>query len=276
MRRSRRTTPPPTARETRPARQAPEEQPRVLAARLYELHCEAGKDELYLERWPGDSELFGVLQFAQEHANRLKGQAYREAAKLRLLLAEWLRLAADPFQLAAIDDARAGGTSWKEMALALRYLDRLGEPNPGSAMNLRKRLYVAVNGRPGDRRQPQVAHLIDRRTMEARIAEAQFIAAGEARYAELDAVARALLRHHEAGEFPTDPDDDGFWWEQLAEAVDDRRSASERANLLVYVRGVVRETRAYARRSGQSAVATEQAGRTLEGAARLVELDTDS
>lgn len=274
MRRSRRT-PPPTARETRPARQAPEQQPRVLAAQLYELHREIGKDELYLERWPGDHELFGVLQFAQEHANRLKGQAYREAAVLRMQLAEWLRLAADPFQLSAIDDARAGGTSWKEMALALRFLDRLGEPNPGSAMNLRKRLYVAVHGRPGDRRQPQVAHLIDRRAMEARIAEAQFIAAGEARYAELDAVARALLKHHESGEIPEDPDDDGFWWEQLAEAVDDRRSASERANLLVYVRGVAREARAYGKRTGQPPATTEQATGVLDAAAGLVDLDAD-
>ncbi|MFJ4342998.1 hypothetical protein [Streptomyces sp. NPDC088915] len=274
MRRPRRT-PPPTVRETRPARQAPEKQPRVLAARLYELHRETGKDELYLERWPGDHELFGVLQFAQEHAARLTGEAYQEAAVLRMQLAEWLRLAADPFQLAAIDDARASGTSWKEMALKLRYLDRLGEPNPGSAMNLRKRLYVAVNGRPGDRRQPQVAHLIDRRAMEARIAEAQFIAAGEARYAELDAVARALLKHHEAGEIRVDPDDDEFWWEQLTEAVDDRHNASERANLLVYVRGVVREARAYAKRTGRPPAATEEAGSALDVAAGLVDLDAD-
>lgn len=248
----------------------------MLAARLYELHREAGKGEPYLERWPGDAELFGVLTFAQQYANQLKGEAHRKAAVLRMQLAEWLRLAADPFQLSAIDDARAGGTSWKEMALVLRYLNRLGEPNPGSAMNLRKRLYVAVKGRPGDRRQPQVAHLIDRRAMEARIAEAQFIAAGEARYAELDAAARALLKHYEAGEIHADPDDDGFWWEQLTEAVDDRRSASERANLLVYVRGVVRETRAYSKRSGKPPAATEQAGSILEAAARLLDLDADS
>ncbi|RPK32417.1 hypothetical protein EES39_38685 [Streptomyces sp. ADI92-24] len=274
MRRPRRT-PAPTARDTRPARQAPEEQPRALAARLYELHREAGRDEPYLERWPGDAELFGVLTFAQQYASQLKGEAHRKAAVLRMQLAEWLRLAADPFQLSAIDDARTGGTSWKEMALVLRYLDRLGEPNPGSAMNLRKRLYVVVNGRPGDRRQPQVAHLIDRRAMEARIAEAQFIAAGEARYVELDAVARALLEHYEAGEIPADPDDDGFWWDQLAEAVDDRHSASERANLLVYVRGVTREAQAYARRSDQPPATTEQAERVLEQAAALVGLDGD-
>ncbi|MYS32907.1 hypothetical protein K388_07102 [Streptomyces sp. KhCrAH-43] len=274
MRRSRKSTPP-TARETRPARPAPEESPRALAGQLYELHRETGKDEPYLERWPGDHELFGVLQFAQEHADRLKGKAYRKAAVLRIQLAEWLRLAADPFQLAAIDDARAGGTAWKEMALALRYLDRFGEPNPGSAVNLRKRLHVAVNGRPGDRRQPQVAHLIDRRAMEARVAEARFIAAGEARYAELDSVARALLKHRGSGEIRTDPDDDGFWWEQLAEAVDDRRNASERANLLVYVRGVTRETRAYAATSGRSAATTEQAAKVLAVAAGLVDLDLE-
>ncbi|MFE4264499.1 hypothetical protein [Streptomyces sp. NPDC056883] len=247
----------------------------MLAARLYELHREAGKDEPYLERWPGDAELFGVLTFAQDYASRLTGEPYRKAAVLRMQLAEWLRLAADPFQLAALDDARAGGTSWKEMALVLRYLDRLGEPNPGSAVNLRKRLYVAVNGRPGDRRQPQVAHLIDQRAMEARLAEARFIAAGEARYADLDTVARALLKHYEAGEILVDPEDDGFWWESLTEAVDDRHSASERANLLVYVRGVLRETQAYAKRSGEAPAVTEQAGTALEQAIGLVDLGAD-
>ncbi|WP_228982157.1 hypothetical protein [Streptomyces sp. DH12] len=241
-----------------------------MAARLYELHRDASSDEEYLELWPGDRELFGVLSFAQEHGNRLKGEAYRAAAVLRMQLAEWLRRAADPFQLSAIDDARAGGTSWKELALKLKYLDRNGEPNPGSAMNLRKRLYVAVKGQPDDRRQPQVADLIDRRAMEARLAEARFIESGEARYAELDAAARNLLKHYEAGEIHTDPDDDGFWLEQLAEVVDDRRDASERANLVVYVRGVIRETFAYARRSEQAPATTGEARQALETAAALV------
>lgn len=267
----RKNTPPPTAREARPARQAPEQPARELAADLYDLHREAGRDEPYLERWPGDTELFGVLQFAQEHADRLKGAAYQKAAGLRIQLAEWLRLAADPFQLSAIDDARTGGVSWKAIALKLRYVDRLGEPNPGSAMNLRQRLYVAVHGRPGDRRQPQVAHLLDRRAMEARIAEARFIAAGEARYTELDAAARALLAHYEARDILADPEDDGFWWGQLAEVVDDRQDASERANLLVYVRAVVRETYTYAKRSGEPAATTEQAKQALEAAATLVD-----
>ncbi|MFC9816485.1 hypothetical protein ACFVJM_30995 [Streptomyces virginiae] len=242
-----------------------------MAARLYELHREASSDEEYLELWPGDRELFGVLSFAQEHATRLKGDAYRAAAVLRMQLAEWLRLAADPFQLSAIDDARAGGTSWREMALRLQYLDRHGEPNPGSAVNLRKRLYVAVNGQPGDRRQPQVADLIDRRAVETRLAEARFIKSGEARYTELDAAARTLLKHFKAGEIRTDPDDDGFWLEQLAEVVDDRRDASERANLVVYVRGLIRETAAYARRSEQPSAITDQARQAMEAAAALAE-----
>ncbi|MFD8385210.1 hypothetical protein ACFV2X_42960 [Streptomyces sp. NPDC059679] len=245
----------------------------MLASQLYDLHRKVSRGEQYLERWPGDAELFGVLQFAQEHADRLNGEAYQEAAVLRMQLAEWLRLAADPFQLSAIDDARAGGTSWREIALKLRYLDRLGEPNPGSAMNLRKRLYVAVNGRPGDRRQPQVAHLIDRRAMEARIAEARLIEVGEAHYPEADVAARALLEYYRSGEIPVDPDDDGFWWEELAGAVDDRRDASERANLLVYVRGVVRETYAYAKRSGQPPAVTDRARQVLKEAASLVNLD---
>ncbi|MER7223370.1 hypothetical protein [Streptomyces rubradiris] len=239
---------------------------------MYELHREASRDEPYLERWPGDTELFGVLAFAQEHARRLTGDAYREAAVLRIQLAEWLRLAADPFQLSAIDDARTGGVPWREMALALRYLDRAGQPNPGSVVNLRKRLHVAVNGNPDDRRQPEVAHLVDQRATEVRLAEQRRIAAGESVYRQLDAAARVLLRHHAAGEILENPDDDGFWWGELAEAVDDRRDARERANLVTYVRGVVRETRAYAKRLGEPAAATDQARAALEAAVRLVEL----
>ncbi|QIP74712.1 hypothetical protein [Streptomyces sp. VN1] len=271
MRRTRKTAPP-TAREARPARQAPKAPPHTLAAQLYELHRESSRDEAYLEHWPGDGELFGVLAFTQEHAHRLAGDAYRQAAMLRVQLAEWLRLAADPFQLSAIDDARAGGISWGEMALALGYVSRQGQPNPGSAMNLRKRLHVVVNGKPGDRRQPQVAHLVDQRAAEARIAEQQRIAAGEAVYAELDTAARTLLRHHEAGEILEDPDDDGFWWGELAEAVDDRQDARERANLVTYVRGAVREAQAYAKRQGRPSATTEQAMEALETATRLVEL----
>lgn len=268
MRRSNKT-PPPAARDVRPARQAPEEPPLALAARLYQLHREASRDEEYLELWPGDRELFGVLAFAQEHAAQLKGEAYRTAAELRLQLAEWLRLAADPFQLSAIDDARAGGTPWTEVARKLRYFDRLGKPNAGSAMNLRKRLYVAVHGRPGDRRQPQVADVIDQRAVQERLEKARFIKSGEARYAELDAAARALLGHYAAGEIAADPEDDGYWWEELAEVVDDRQDAAERANLVVYVRGVIRETRAYAKKSRQSPAFTDQAMRALEAASAL-------
>ncbi|MET7889564.1 hypothetical protein ABZT11_43525 [Streptomyces avermitilis] len=250
--------------------------PPALAARLYELHSRAGRDESYLERWPGDTELVGVLAFGQEHAHRLTGEAYQQAAVLRIQLADWLRLAADPFQLSAIDDARAGGTSWADIAVALRYVNRQGEPNPGSAMNARKRLHVAVNGKPGDRRQPQVAHLIDQRAAEERIAEQRRIAAGEALYARLDGVARALLEHHGAGEILEDPDDDGFWWGELAEAVDDRRDAWERANLVSYVRGAVRETQAYTRRTGKPAATTERAREALKAAAELVELSAES
>ncbi|MFE4829968.1 hypothetical protein [Streptomyces sp. NPDC056672] len=227
-------------------RKPPADPPEVLSARLYELHQATGRDQEYLERWPGDAALSGVLQFAQEHAAALKGSAFQAAAILRIQLAEWLRLSADPFQLAAIDDARADGVSWEEIALKLGYLSAAGKPNLGSAKNLRDRLYVVVNGRPGDRRQPQVARLIDKRAAEERLARARFIEAGEARYREVDAAARALLEQYEAGQILVNPDDDGYWWEALADAVAKCETATERATLSVYLRGVLRETYAYA------------------------------
>ncbi|MFJ3365765.1 hypothetical protein [Streptomyces anthocyanicus] len=264
-------------RDKRPVRKPPANAPNVLSAALYELHAAAGKDQEYLEHWPGDSDLLGVLRFAQAHAGTLKDDAFRTAAVLRMQLAEWLRLAADPFQLAAIDDARSGGLKWEGIALELGYISRSGNPNPGSAKNLRDRLYVAVNGEPGDRRQPQVAHLIDRRAAEQRRAEARFINAGEARYAEMDAVARALLERYKAGEVLVDPDDDGYWWEELSDAVEDRRGAAERARLAVYVRAVLRATHSYARHTSQPPASTQQARRVMEAAATLVQsVDTEA
>lgn len=271
MPRSRKAAPPPVTRDKRPARKPPQDPPQVLAAELYELHIAAGKDQEYLERWPGDADLLGVLQFAQEYAGALKGDSFQKAAVLRMQLAEWLRLAADPFQLGAIDDARTGHLTWEEIALKLGYIGRSGKPNPGSAKNLRDRLYVAVNGEAGDRRQPQVAHLIDRREAERRRAEARFVEAGQARYAEVDAVARALLGRYEAGEVLVDPDDDGFWWEEVAGAVDDRQGPADRARLAVYVGAVVRQTFSYAARTGQAPASTESALRALKEAAALTQ-----
>ncbi|MER7688694.1 hypothetical protein [Streptomyces sp. NPDC097610] len=272
MRRTRKATPPPVAREMRPVRQPPKRPPRELAADLYALHEAAGKDQQYLERWPGDTDLLGVLQFAQEHAGALKDKDFQKAAELRMQLAECLRLAADPFQLAAIDDARTGRMSWAEIARRLGYFSRSGKPNPGSAKNLRDRLYVAVHGEPEDRRQPHVAPLIDRRGAEQRLAEARFIEAGVARYAEVDAAARALLERFDAGEVLVDPDDDGYWWEELAAVVDDRQGAADRARLAVYVRGAVRHTYGYAMRTNQPPASTDLARHVLESALTLTHL----
>ncbi len=269
MPRSRKAAPPPVTRDKRPVRKPPQDPPQALTAELYELHIAAGKDQEYLERWPGDADLLGVLQFAQEYAGALKGDSFQKAAVLRMQLAEWLRLAADPFQLAAIDDARTGHLTWEEIALKLGYIGRSGKPNPGIAKNLRDRLYVAVNGEPGDRRQPQVAHLIDRREAERRRAETRFIEAGEARYAEVDAVARALLNLYETGEILLDPDDDGYWWEELAGAVDDRQGPADRARLAVYVGAVVRQTYTYAKRTKQEPVGTNTSRSLLEKAAAI-------
>jgi hypothetical protein len=261
---------PPVTREARPARQPNGEHPRVLAAKLYELHEEGGADQEYLERWPGDGELYGVLAFAEKHADRLRDrEAHQEAALLRMMLAEWLRQLADPFQLRAMDDARAAGVSWDRLAIQLGFTDLDGEPRPSSAHNRHSRLKVAAHGTPEDRRQPEVARLIEKREAEVRLARTRFVQAEEARYPAMDAAARALLHHYTRGELLADPDDN-FWWGELAAAVDDRQGASERANLLVYVRGAVRETYAFAEQSGQDLAATQEALHALEAAAALV------
>ncbi|NEB59731.1 hypothetical protein G3I20_18745 [Streptomyces sp. SID8111] len=266
---------PKATRERRPARRLQGVDPRVLAGKLYELHARAERrgDQGYLERWPGDGETHGVLHFAQAHADRLEGEAYQQAALLRITLAEWLRQQADPLQLRALDDARGAGVQWDQVALALQYTNADGEPNPSSAFNRHASLKVAVLGRPEDRRQPHVARIIEARAAQEELERRERERAEDARYPAMDAAARALLEHFEAGEILSDPDDD-FWWSELADVVDDRRDASERANLVVYVRGVVRETYAHARRTGEPPATTERARQALEEAAALVDPST--
>ncbi|MFG2162795.1 hypothetical protein [Streptomyces olivaceus] len=264
--------PPKATRERRPARRLQGVDPRVLAGQLYELHARAerGGDQGYLERWPGDGETHGVLLFAQAHADRLAGEAHQQAALLRITLAEWLRQQADPLQLRALDDARGAGVRWDQVALALQYIGADGEPNPSSAFNRHASLKVAVHGEPEDRRQPHVARIIEARVVREELERRERERAEDARYPAMDAAARALLTHFREGEILSDPDDD-FWWDELVEVVDDRRDATERANLVVYVRGAVHETYAYARRTGQEPTTTAQAAAALEAASALVD-----
>jgi hypothetical protein len=262
---------PPLTRVTRPVRQPNGRPPRVLAARLYELHAAQGRDQEHLERWPGDGELYQVLVFAERYADRLKAPEDRqESAMLRLELAEWLRQLADPLQLRAIDDARTVRVPWEKIALALGFTNRDGQPLPGSAANRRSRLVVAVHGTPEDRRQPEVAREVKARVAREEAARRERERTEDPRYPAMDAAARALLHHYSAGELLTDPDDD-FWWDQLASVIDDRRSASERAGLALYVRKVVEETEALARRTGQPTGATEEARAAVAAAAAVVE-----
>ncbi|MFF2926623.1 hypothetical protein ACFVTP_30150 [Streptomyces celluloflavus] len=269
---TKKTAPPKATRERRPARRLQGVDPRVLAGQLYELHARAERsgDQGYLERWPGDGETHGVLLFTQVHADRLKGEAYERAALLRVTLAEWLRQQADPLQLRALDDARGAGVRWDQVALALQYIGTDGEPNPSSAFNRHASLKVAVHGGPEDRRQPHVARIIEARAVKEELERRERERAEDARYPAMDAAARALLAHFQGGEILGDPDDD-FWWDELADVVDDRRDASERANLVVYVRGAVHETYAYARRTGQDPATSAQANAALETAAALVD-----
>ncbi|MFE5847576.1 hypothetical protein ACFQ7N_38755 [Streptomyces niveus] len=149
----------------------------------------------------------------------------------------------------------------------------MGSRIPSSAFNKHASLKVAVHGEPEDRRQPYVARIIEARTVREELERRERERTEDARYPAMDAAARALLKHFEDGEILSNPDDD-FWWNELTDAVDDRRDASERANLVVYVRNVVRETYSYARLVGKNPAATGRARQALESAAALAGLST--
>ncbi|MDH6711216.1 hypothetical protein P3T27_007969 [Kitasatospora sp. MAA19] len=242
--------------------------PRAEAARLYDLHAaERDADDEALAWWPGDTELWGVLRWAESHARALNGDGARqEAALLRTRLIQWLREQTDALQLRAVGDAREAGVSWERLAPAL------GVESVNGAYNKARRLKVAVEGDPEDRRSPDVARLIEERAAAEALARRRTEALEGARFPAIAAACRALL--HNRRDLATDKEDP-FWMDQLAAVVDDRHSPAERAMLTMYLRNAVRETYQAAKASASPAASTPEALAALEAAAHLAAAPTE-
>lgn len=187
---------------------------------------------------PADDELFGALLYLEAHAGALKSVAARRASALdRTRLWEYLRQQADVHQSRAVDDARAAGAEWAELASALAV------NAPSAAYNKALRLRAAALTNPADpdlpvRRTPEAVLLAERQAEAQAAAERRAEEEASRRHALMAPVAHRLLEHRVVLD---DDDDVTFWLDQIEAVLPHCETPTQSVSLGIYVEAVVRE-----------------------------------
>lgn len=242
----------------------------AVIGELRQLH-EAAEDT-NVDRMPADEELFRALLHLETHADALKDdRAQRDSAIKRVRLWEYLREQVDLHQSKAIDQARAAGVQWVDLAPSLAV------NAPSAAYNKAKRLQAAVLTEEAGRRTIDKRPV--RRTPEA-VREFERLAAAKAaaqRRAEAEAAARHALLAPLAQrliEQRAGLDDEGevtYWLDQIAEVLTECRTPTQLVSLEIYVKAVVRELRKIERTTARAAASTADAQAAYAAAAKLID-----
>ncbi|MFE4756533.1 hypothetical protein ACFRIB_41125 [Streptomyces mirabilis] len=232
-----------------------------LADRLRELH-ELGSDP-ELERFPDSQELLLVLLHADRTAGQLTQPEHQpvnvlgEAAVLRTKLWQYLRELADAKQLRAIEDGRDAGVPWDHFADALCVTSKQG------AYQRARRLKAEQLREPGEWRTPEVATSHERRALTEERAERARITEQVRRFPLAVRIARMLLDQRD-GLVVSGMSQ--YWLEEIEDTIDDRTTATERANFTGFIESFVRNILQLSQETGRQAATTADAQHALERA----------
>ncbi|WP_328786089.1 hypothetical protein OHT68_49030 (plasmid) [Streptomyces canus] len=242
----------------------------AVIGELRQLH-EAAED-MNVDRMPADEELFGALLHLETHADALKDErAQRESAIKRVRLWEYLREQVDLHQSKAIEQARAAGVQWVDLAPSLAV------NAPSAAYNKAKRLQAAVLTEEADRspvdkrpvrRTPEAVREFERLAAAKAAARRRAEAEAASRHALLSPLAQRLIEQR-AG-----LDDEGeatYWLDQIAEVLTECRTPTQLVSLETYVKAVVRELRKIERTTARPAASTADAQAAYAAAAKLID-----
>ncbi|WP_327188022.1 hypothetical protein [Streptomyces sp. NBC_01334] len=236
----------------------------AVVGQLRQLHEEAEDEDI--GRMPADDELFGALLYLEAHTGALKSVAARRASALdRTRLWEYLRQQADVHQSRAVDDARAAGAEWAELASALAV------NAPSAAYNKALRLRAAALTNPADpdlpvRRTPEAVLLAERQAAAQAAVERRAEEEASRRHALMAPVAHRLLEHRVVLD---DDDDVTFWLDQIEAVLPHCETPTQFVSLGIYVEAVVREL-SKADRAARTAEKGEGALAAVAAAAALV------
>lgn len=263
------------SRSSRPARRrnldTPLSRPRIrvgqidatgIASELRQLHEKA--EDPSVERMPEAAELWGVLLYAEQHAQALKTPAARKEASLkRTLLWEYLKEQVDPHQERAVRDAVEAGAEWAEIA------SYYAVKGPSGAYQKARRQHAAVlsaeDGAVPVRRTPEAVARAEAERAAAERAERQQERVEAQRHAVTAQVARTLLAAREGLRVDDEAD---YWLEQAETVLEDCRTPKQFASLAVYLSAALRYLDRPERYGGPSAAVTAQGREALESLRR--------
>jgi hypothetical protein len=243
----------------------------AVIGELRQLH-EAAEDK-NVDRMPADEELFGALLHLETHADALKDErVQRESAIKRVRLWEHLREQVDLHQSKAIEQARAAGVQWVDLAPSLAV------NAPSAAYNKAKRLQAAVlteeaARRPVDkngpvRRTPEAVREFERLAAAKAAAQRRAEAEAASRHALLAPLAQRLIEQRAGLD---DEREVTYWLDQIAEVLTECRTPTQLVSLETYVKAVVRELRKIERTTARSAASTADAQAAYAAAAKLAD-----
>ncbi|MGV9915419.1 hypothetical protein [Streptomyces tendae] len=248
--------PDPTKPLVRPPKSIGAVDARALVGELRQLHEDA--EDRGIELMPADDEIYGALLYAEKHASALHilGHEKQKAAALtRVLLWEFLGERLSFHQSRAIDDARAAGAEWKELA------PPLAVSAPSAAYNKARRLQAvtlsdAIPDSGHVRRTPEAVRTAERRIAAHRAAEERAQTAARQRHALLVHAARRLLAQQDALVLDEDVE---YWLGEVAEVLPHCTTPTQMLSLSRYLSAVLRALRKLERQTGQPTARTQEA-----------------
>jgi len=248
-----------------PMRIGPLDAPAVVGE-LRQMHEDAEDPDV--ERMPADDELFGALLYAEKHAQALRRQSpqvQQAAALKRVQLWEYLREQTEFHQARAVDDARAAGAQWIELAPAMAVAA------PSAAYNKAKRLKAVelIDETPRAnhvRRTPEAVLEAERRIALEQAAERRAQEAAQRRHELLVPVATRLLEQREA---LLRDDDAEYWLEEIEAVLPHCQTPLQMVSLKRYLDAALRALTKLERQTAGSVALTEDARLALSAALEL-------
>lgn len=244
----------------------------AVVGELRQMHEDAEDPDV--ERMPADDELFSALMYAEKHAQALRSHApevQRAAALKRVQLWEYFREQADVHQVRAVDDARAAGAQWNELA------PMMAVAAPSAAYNKAKRMRAVglTDETPRAhrvRRTPEAVLEAERRLLLEQAAERRALEAARRRHALLVPVATRLLEQRAALACDEDVD---YWLEEVEAVLPHCQTPLQMVSLKRYLDAALRALKKLETRTARSVALTADARLALEAALEAASLESD-
>ncbi|MEU8852194.1 hypothetical protein AB0C70_39600 [Streptomyces sp. NPDC048564] len=237
----------------------------AIIGELRKLHEDAEDPDI--GQMAADAELFQALLYLESHASALKDErARRMAAVRRVLLWEYLREQADLHQSKAIDQARAAGVAWAELAPALAVNATSAAYNKARRLQATVLTEASVVEGPV-RRTPEAVHKVEQQAAARAAAELRAQQEAVRRHQLLAPVAHRLIEHRVGLD---DNDDVTYWLDQIASVLPSCQTPTQILSLETYVAAAVRELKKAERATGLLAATTTDAQLAYAAAAEVV------